>query len=747
MHCFVKRIYNLALFTLFVGASAQAGTLGGIVLDDSTSRPLPGADVRLSGTRIGTAADLDGRFTLPSVPPGEWKLEISHVGYATVTRPVAIHGDALLVVSIRMKANAVKLNEVVYTATRTEQLLKDVPVSTELVTRSEMDKSVALTAADALESQIGVDVREDFSGQGVMLQGVDPQRVLILVDGNRVIGRINGSIDLDQISTQGIRQIEVVKGAISTLYGSEAIGGVINVITADPVDPLRLDVDLTGGGWLPSGSSAIGARTANPAVDFSWKRGAVGIRGGLQYENNGIMDIDPSTPQTEGTAQSERSGGNLRADVNLSPTTTLILSGRLLHENQVWLEDTGIPGINLVRDDEELNVRNELSAELTGSRSWADRYSVKLYRSTMYHNWAKYTQQRHRRLDLSRNQEDYNQVSLQLTRTVHPAHRLTLGADAYLWGIKARTEMTLVDGGTPALNVDDFSSDLNAWDGFAQDEWTVARKWMLVPGVRYERHQIYGENISPRFSVMWSPTEAIRVRASAGKGYRAPSAKELYFTFNHSSVGYEVIGNPNLQPETSTNLDLSLEHTVENRSTSRISVFYNDLRSLIDFDSLTSTDTYYVGIYQYENITSAWTAGVELEQSFRLFRHLDMRGGYSYLATHNRETGGSLLRRPAHTARWELTWTPPQWSVRVWGRYIGKSLFQDRFNRDSQTSDEYTEPYSIWSLAVSRRFSGGMTLIAKVDNLLDTVNPRYGPFQGRIATIGWRWSWVPKLGA
>ena len=743
----VKKVYNLALFIAVLAAHANAATVGGVILDGRTGEPLSGANVRVEGTHLGAAADLDGLFTLPSLLPGSRTLEFSHIGYATISKTVSVVEGAPLTLTIKLQPNAVKLDEVVYTATRTQQLLKDVPVSTELVTRSEMDKSVSLTAADALESQIGVDVREDFSGQGVMLQGIDPERVLILVDGNRVIGRINGSIDLDQISTRGIQQIEVVKGAISTLYGSEAIGGVINIITADPVDPLRIDLDLTGGGWFPAGSSSTKARMTNPALDISWKHGRLGVRGGIRYENNGAMDIDPSTPQTEGSPATERTGGYLRADVDISPAARFIANARLLNENQTWLEETGIPGINLVRNDEELNVRSEYSGELVCKPTWADHYSVKLYRSTMYHNWAKYTQLSHRRLDLSRNMEAYNQLSLQLTRAILPTHLMTVGLDGYIWDISARTEMTLVEGGAPIMNVDDFSSTLTAWDGFLQDEWSLGRLWKLVPGIRYERHEIYGENISPRLSAMWSPTETIRVRASVGKGYRAPSAKELYFTFNHSSVGYMVEGNPNLRPETSTNLDLSVEHTYEDRSTSRISVFYNDLRNLIEFDSLTANDTYWVGIYRYENITSARTSGVELEKTQQLLAHLQLKGAYSYLSTHNYETGGALVRRPTHTARWELTWTPGKWSARLWGRYIGKALYQDKYDTDNQSSSEYTTPYSIWSVAVSRKVGEGMTLVAKVENMFDKVQPRYGPFRGRIATIGWRWSWIPSLGA
>jgi outer membrane receptor for ferrienterochelin and colicin len=154
-----------------------------------------------------------------------------------------------------------------------------------------------------------------------------------------------------------------------------------------------------------------------------------------------------------------------------------------------------------------------------------------------------------------------------------------------------------------------------------------------------------------------------------------------------------------------------------------------------------------VGIYRYQNITSAWTAGVELEKTQRLLPHLTLKGSYGYLATHNRETGEALVRRPVHTARWELTWTPGKWSARVWGRYQGKALYQDKYDTDNQASDVYTTAYSLWSVAVSRNFGTGMTLVAKVENLFDVIQPRYGPFRGRIATIGWRWSWTPAFGA
>ncbi len=728
-------LLSLAAVSPVLTHPATAASLQGIVIDAGTREPLAGAHVRVIGTQLGDATDADGRFSIEHIPSGAVKVEVSHLGYATITEKLAIPAQGLSDVELYLIPEAVELDQVVYTATRTMQLLKNVPITTELVTAAEIEKAVAFNVSDALDNEIGVDVREDFAGQGVMLQGMDPERVLILVDGNRVIGRVNGSIDLSQLSTQNVKQIEVVKGAVSTLYGSEAIGGVINVITDDNPKPLTLSAQVAGGGYLPAPRNdeldrlRLAADLASYGLDATMSRGKANFAAGLRYDTNGIMDSDPTTNHTEGIEGADKVYGHARLSYDITKPATLTLGVRTQQEKKHWIEDAGLQSVQVSYDDEEYNRRVDLSGEWTCRPGWAEMYSAKVYRSQNTHDWSKYTQGdvRHRK-DYSESDEDYTEVGAQLTRRIGLAHRVTMGADHYWWNIEAHNRMG-------ASLSSDFAAKLTAWDAFLQDEWLLLSNLTLVPGVRYEQHKVYGVHISPKLSAMWSPVESINLRASVGRGYRAPSSKELYYTFNHASAGYIVQGNPDLVPETSTSYTISAEHTYENRSTSRISFFYNDLENLIDFDSLGVTEEYYTGIYQYENIVSAWTRGMELERTFRVAKRWRLGIAYSFLETLNRETELPLLRRPKHSGRFLVNWSPDPWNLRLWGRYTGEMYFQDIFGTDDQISSETTEPYTLWNLTVSRDFSAGLRAAFKVENILDQTHTRYGPYRGRTVSM------------
>lgn len=733
----------------------HAATIEGRVFGDASGDPLPGVNVRVTGTHHGAASDLDGRYVIRGLPVGSHTLEITHLGYTPVELSVTLaDGDVTVVRDVRLVADAVELDRVVYTATRTMQLLKDVPLQTEVVTAAEMRETGAITAAEALETEIGIEVRDDFSGQGIMLQGVDPEQVLILVDGNRVIGRVNGSIDLNQLSTQGIKQIEVVKGALSTLYGSEAIGGVVNIITDDPVQPLTVTAELTGGSYVPSGGgqeSTFPAQLYSPALEVQGRSGDLRFQAGVRYDESELFDSDPSTLHTDGAEAARRlsSHGKLSYDITESVNATVF--SRYFNEDKDWIEDAFLTTVSVQFDDEETNRRFDLGGELRIEPDWAEIYSIKVYRSDNHHDWGKFNRVGTRRqIDQSLSDETYNELATQVTRNLGPAHRVTVGADVYRWLIETKTIF--------GEYRDEVSADLTAWAVYLQDEWLALPRLTLVPGIRYESHEVYGENISPKLSAMVELRDDLRLRGSVGQGYRAPSSKELYFTFNHATAGYIVFGNPDLEPETSTSAMLSMEHTYKDRSTSRISVFHNDLRNLIDFDSLDVTQEFYVGRYRYENIISAYTQGVEIEEQLRFALIADWLGidydqarygtwnlglAYSFLNTYNRETGEELLRRPNHSARINLSWRKSGWNARLWGRYTSSALYQTIDATAEQTSDERTNPYTLWNVSAGYRFGNGLDTRLTLENAFDTTHPRYGPYRGRIVSMTWRYTWMP----
>ena len=720
----------LVLFTI-VG-NLQAALLTGTVTNGDGTIPLAGANLQIEGTHFGTSSDLDGRFTLSDLAPGTYRLRATHVGYAADYSEVTLSDSPVpVIIHFYLTPDILEFQPVVYTATRTLQSLKDVPVATEVVSQRDIEQTAATTAAEALTNEIGVDIRDDFSGRGISIQGVDPDRVLVLLNGNRIVGRINGSIDLDQISTLGVKQIEVVKGAVSTLYGSEAIGGVVNIITENAQKPLQLTLDMQGGGYVPS--DGFEASTYSPSVDVGYRKGRFAFRSGVRYRSNGAMDVDPSTPETEGIEQTNRLNSHLSTDIRLADPVLLSLNAELMREEKEWVEESGHQSIDLYFDDEELNRRQDVSAELRCEPTWADLYTIRLYHTRSRHAWDKYTRDSHQLVNYSENNEDYTQLSLQLTRTLGGFHRVTFGADASQWDVDAFSVMT--------TNVSEITTSFDAWDAFFQDEWLLTDRWTIVPGVRFESHDLYASHLSPKVAVRWQATDDLVMRASVGQGYRAPTAKELFYNFNHAAAGYVVIGNPDLNPERSTSANLSFEHTYSDRSSSRISFFYNDLLNMIEYHELYRTQDLPVGVYRYDNIIAAWIGGMELERNWRIGNDLECSVAYSYTESRDQATDNRLLRTPAHTGRTSATWSPGRNTIHIYGRFVGAALFTDKFTTGDLSSDRWTTPYTQWNLVLSRKISGGMRFYLKGENLFDVTNSEYGPYQGRILLAGWSWNY------
>ncbi len=291
------------LFALLYSGNSGATTISGVVIDSLTNERLPGVVVKLVNSSVGTHTDAEGRFSLfiDDTDEIEEGLKFHLIGFhdKTIRIDDFESPDNL---KIYMSYSAWKLDQVVVTATRREYILKDVPITTELITAEEFKETGALTVDEALSSHIGVNISDDLSGKGVILRGIDPSRVLIMIDGDRVIGRVQGSLDMGQISLANVERIEIVKGTGATLYGSDAIGGVVNIITKKPSAFNSLDLYSSYGSFntydFQAGvNSTVIGRGINLTAKFMHTDG---------------FDLDESTEHTNGLEDTDRFNANAK---------------------------------------------------------------------------------------------------------------------------------------------------------------------------------------------------------------------------------------------------------------------------------------------------------------------------------------------------------------------------------------------------------------------------------------------------
>ncbi len=250
----MKKIFYWALFFLIFSYlislyGQTTGTISGTVKDENTGENLLGANVYLKGTHIGNAADASGKYVITQVPEGTWTIVCSIINYIRTEKEIIVKAGEVLSVDFFMKNDQLTFSEVVITATRNEALVTSIPAATEVLTTKKLAESNAKNVGQALES-IGGSLIKSYGAlgslQSVSLRGSTDSQVLVMVDGQRLNNAQQASVDLSTIPLESIERIEVVKGGHAALYGSDAIGGVINVITKSMARKDRIDLKATG---------------------------------------------------------------------------------------------------------------------------------------------------------------------------------------------------------------------------------------------------------------------------------------------------------------------------------------------------------------------------------------------------------------------------------------------------------------------------------------------------------------------
>jgi outer membrane receptor for ferrienterochelin and colicins len=691
-------------------AIAFSSSISGAIRDSQTREPLPGATVAIDKTAIGAAANSDGYFTIGNVTsemlPVSLKIHI--IGYKDKVIELAQFPRKDL--EIFLEQTSWKMEDMVVTATRRKYMLKVVPVTTELITADDFKKSGALTVDNALDSHIGIDISDDLSGRGISLRGVDPSRVLVLVDGNRVIGRVRGSLDLGQIPLSNVKQIEIVKGTGSTLYGSEAMGGVVNIITGDPAKKS----DLTLGSQYGSFNSYDFGGGLNSFV------GGFPSALNIKYEHTDGFDLDKSTENTEGLENINRFNIDNKTIFRLSQDWKIDANIGFMAERKIWIEQliaqgSGGSDTTYNFDDYEHNYRYDLALNSKWKLEDSAELSVGAHGSYYDHKWEKFTRTDYLS-DLSKSIDDIGELSLAYNRKLGKGHTFTFGGD---W-VTERLKSAQLAVGDKRI----YHGDL-----YTQYEWQPRKSLILMPGIRWENHQTYGNHYNPSFNLMWNPNSLFTLRGSVGRGFRAPSIKELYFEFDHRAAGYIVYGGGDtLDPETSINYSITAEINYKRRAMHRVSYFRNDLKHLIDFDSGYFGDPNYpLGIYHYVNVLKARTEGLEWETEIKVIDPWDLSFSYTYLIPRNLIDNIDLINRPRHTLKFSTTYELKRWDagINFWGNWHSRKLWTLRVDTPDRESDLYAPARMTLSASVTKKLMTNFDLLAKVDNLTDNVNANY----------------------
>lgn len=618
---------------------------------------------------------------------------------------------------------------VVVTGTRRESPLKDTPVAIEVVTRKDLEASRARTAAEALEMHQGLLVTSSFRGAGLEVQGLSARHVLVLIDGERVTGKVGEELDLSRIPAESIERIEVVKGASSALYGSDAIGGVIHIVTRKARRRPEFSLDLLYGGFARTELTTHFALRPSPDL---------GLSVALAFRREDPFALDDSTPATTASGHEDLSS-TVRLDARLSKTLALDLRLQHLYRAQSALDAAalppdldGNPRFRLVDRDEHAHLLQlRLAPTLT-----VDGHRLQLSLSSSLAFTTLREDQRHGttydRRQVTR--ETLVSPSLQWNHTAG-RHTLTAGAELHLEHLDSER---LADADPDRARFALYAQDEIALLAQAPDPDTSSPALTLVPGVRLDHDSQFGLALSPRLAVRFDPVAALTVRASYGLGFRAPGFRELHLLFSNPSVGYRVEGNPELAPERSRSAELSLEARPLDGLTLTLSLFRHDLDELI----VTTQRPARSGepdLFTYENVSSATSMGGELRLTFTPRRDLKLELGHGLTDSRDDETGLRIAGRATHqlTASLEAR-LPGRLDLHARLVVLGPRPFESPDGTDDagQPTRFETGWQPLLDLRLGHALTEHLSLHLGLDNAFDTTDPLTLPHRPRSLFAG-----------
>lgn len=694
----------VALLVVTVAGAAGLGAqqpleLRGRVVDATSGAPVAGADVRVDGVEGAAAISTrDGRWRIAGLSAGEHRLRVDGLGFAARTLLVTLP-DAGGRLTVELQPQALPLDALVVTASRRMQRLADAPVTTELITRQDLERAGAADLSSVLVERAGIQLEGGHpAGEGVMLQGLGSERVLVLVDGQPMVGRISGQFDISRLPVSMIERVEVVKGPQSSLYGSEAMGGVVNVITRGAAtERWNASIDLTAGSQARTDGSGTLRGTVGP---FTYV-----LNGGRR-----ATELTPGRADERG-ALAERWDGLVK--VGWTPDASLTLEATVLamDERQRWQSG------QLFNFADNLQATAELGATWTAG---AHRLAPAIY-------WTQF-EHLSRRATSPEPVEGTGDAEIQRLIEGELLYTLDAGGRVLDLGIEAKREEIVSD------RVTGNERALHTIEPFAQATWDLGAV-SFVPGVRVTWSEQWGTHVTPRVSGLYRPVPELALRGSIGRGYRAPAFKELYMQFLNvgPGFGYTVRGNQDVTPETSTNLTAGAEWTIANAYV-RAQLYYNRFDDFIETRLV--GDSSGITVYTYGNIADGFTRGVELEGGVVAGR-VRAEGGYAYLVARDARTDEDLLGRPAHSARLALETTLPL-SARsaVTGVYTGRAPVQ----RTAEGGLVERSGFLRLDARLSRTFPGGVDLSLGARNLLDTRPEHWPGFSGRHLYLGLGWA-------
>lgn len=738
-----KKVSLTALLCCMVVSMFAQISLSGKVVNAETNDPVVGANIRIDHSLAGCTTNGKGEFTISNLPEGKHLLSVTHVSFLP-QKYTANTGEKDIL--IKMTESYINLGQVVITGTGTHRRMSNSPVPIQVITAKDLGNANVTSLEDALVKLTpNVTTMTNGMGTTLSLNGMNEDYMLLLENGKR----LTGDDRYTRINIGNVKRIEILSGAASALYGSDAIGGVINIITDDAKNTVNVSnyTHYTSKGRFSENINAD-INSGKFSSYTSYQR--------READNWQVNDTDENGYKTGRPMSTGFISDNIsqRFAYNATDRLSFYVRGNYYNYNTRRPETATYFKKDKKKDEDGKPIYEETQA-----------YTYNMLHDTYtYGAGAKYMINKSAYIDADffadnyTSKYDYFLKSGDFERGDKETRKKTRYYNATVKGIFKPNSWNKVSTGIEYIN-ENFSSEsdnisfknMYTFALFAQDEITILRDLQAVVGVRYLYNENFKNYATPNVALMYK-IDHFNFRASYATGYRAPTLSQLYATDEAKTASRYTIGNPNLKPEKSNFFSLNGEYTCSRFSIAATG-FYNDIKDMINYRVLNDEEIQQMGlgelheqfstIRQRDNVDRSKIKGISVNANFYLGAGLTLGGGYIYTDTeaktleHDSKTNKDVVvitpvdksvKNAANVhARWDHDWNNYHLNVNLSGHIQGE--------RYSSTYG-YAPKYQQWDLNTRHTFNLDAFILEPgigIENIFNKRDDR--PWNSNFSTI------------